>query len=183
MIRTKIWRSIAIALVVIGMAIAAAYYIPRLRTKGPAEVQKVSEEMRAVTIFFGNKSADGFVSETREVPVAQGFEDQVKLVLAELIKGSRDTDKIGAMPDGTELIQVFWVEDTQTLVLDFNNAFTANHPGGSTGEYYTISNIIKTVSANFPQVARVQFLIEGNQVESIAGHYAVDKPIDVKKWR
>ena len=183
MIRTKIWRSIALALAVIGLAIAAVYYVPRLRTKGPAEVQKVSEEMRVVTIFFGNKSADGFVSETREVPVAQGFEDQVKLVLAELIKGSRDSDKISAMPDSTALIQVFWVEDTQTLVLDFNNALVANHPGGSAGEYYTISNVVKTVSANFPQVARVQFLVEGNQVESIAGHYAVDKPIDVKKWR
>jgi spore germination protein GerM len=182
-IRTKIWRSIALALAVIGLAIAAVYYVPRLRTKGPAEVQKVSEEMRVVTIFFGNKSADGFVSETREVPVAQGFEDQVKLVLAELIKGSRDSDKISAMPDSTALIQVFWVEDTQTLVLDFNNALVANHPGGSAGEYYTISNVVKTVSANFPQVARVQFLVEGNQVESIAGHYAVDKPIDVKKWR
>jgi spore germination protein GerM len=182
-IRTKGWRSIAIALAMLAVIVAAIYLVPRLRTKGPAEVQKVSEEMRAVTIFFGNKSADGFVSETREVPVAQGFEDQVKLVLGELIKGSRDSDKISAMPDSTALIQVFWVEDTQTLVLDFNNAFVANHPGGSAGEYYTISNVIKTVSANFPQVARVQFLVEGNQVESIAGHYAVDKPIDVKKWR
>jgi hypothetical protein len=182
-IRTKVGRSLAIALAVLAVAVVALYLVPRLRTKGPVEVQRVSEEMRAVTIFFGNKSADGFASETREVPAAPGFEDQVKLVLAELIKGSRDSDKISAMPDSTELLQVFWVEDTQTLVLDFNNAFTANHPGGSAAEYYTISNIIKTVSANFPQVARIQFLIGGNQVESIAGHYAVDKPIDVKKWR
>jgi spore germination protein GerM len=183
MIDTKIGRSIAIALAVLALAIAAIYLVPRLRTKGPAEVQKVSEEMRAVTVFFGDTGAEGFVSETREVPVAQAFEDQVKLVVAELIKGSRESNRISAMPPGTELVQVFWVEDTQTLVLDFNNKFTANHPGGSTGEYYTIANIIKTVSANFPQVARVQFLIEGSAVESIAGHYSVDKPIDVKNWR
>jgi len=176
-------RLIVIALVALAVVLAAVYLVPRLRPTGPAEVQKVSEEMRAVTIFFGNKGADGFVSETREVPATQGFEDQVKLVLAELIKGAHDTDKAAAIPDSTQLVQVFWVEDTQTLVLDFNKAFTANHPGGSTGEYYTIANVIKTVSANFPQVARVQFLVEGNQIESIAGHYAIDKPIDVKKWR
>ena len=183
MIDTNIGKKIAIALAVLTVIIAGLYLLPRLRMKGPAEVQKVSEEMRAVTIFFGDEGADGFVSETREVPVAQGFEDQVKLVLAELIKGPHESNRISAIPPGTELIQVFWVEDTQTIVLDFNNAFTVNHPGGSTGEYYTITNIIKTVSANFPQVARVQFLIEGNAVESIAGHYSVDKPIDVKKWR
>ncbi|MDD4857284.1 MAG: GerMN domain-containing protein [Candidatus Krumholzibacteria bacterium] len=183
MIGTKIGKSIAIALTVLAVVVAAAYLVQRFRAKGPAEVQPVSEEMRAVTIFFGNHEADGFASETREVPVAQGFEAQVKLVLAELIKGSHDSDNISAIPQGTELIQVFWVEDTQTLLLDFNKAFTANHPGGSTGEYYTISNIIKTVSANFPQVARVQFLVEGNTIESIAGHYEADRPIEVKKWR
>jgi germination protein M len=182
-IDTNIGRSIAIVLVVLAVVVAAIFLVPRLRVKGPVEVQKVSEEMRAVTIFFGNREADGFVSETREVPVAQGFEDQVKLVLAELIKGSRDSDHINAMPQGTGLIQVFWVEDTQTLILDFNNALSANHPGGSTGEYYTISTIVKTVAANFPQVARIRFLIEGQGIESIAGHYALDEPIDVKKWR
>lgn len=182
-IGTNIGRKILIALAILGVIVAAIYLVPRLTMKGPAEVEKVSEEMRAVTIFFGNEGADGFVSEMREVPAAGSFEEQVKLVLGELIKGSRDSKKISAIPPGTELIQVFWVEDTQTLLLDFNAAFSANHPGGSTGEYYTITNIIKTVSANFPQTARIQFLIEGSTAESIAGHYAIDKPIDVKKWR
>jgi hypothetical protein len=182
-IGTNIGRKILVALAILAVIVAALYLVPRLTMKGPAEVEKVSEETRAVTIFFGNEAADGFVSEAREVPAAGSFEEQVKLVIGELIKGSRDSKKISAIPPGTELIQVFWVEDTQTLVLDFNGAFTANHPGGSTGEYYTITNIIKTVSANFPQMARIQFLIEGSAVESIAGHYAADKPIDVKKWR
>jgi spore germination protein GerM len=175
--------ALAIIAAIVVVIAAVAYLVPRLAMKGPAEVEKVSEEMRAVTIFFGNEGADGFVSEMREVPAAGSLEDQVKLVIGELVKGPRDSKKIGAIPPGTELIQVFWVEDTQTLLLDFNGAFTANHPGGSTGEYYTISNIVKTVSANFPQTARIQFLIEGSTVESIAGHYAIDKPIDVKKWR
>jgi spore germination protein GerM len=172
-----------VALAILVVIVAAIYLVPRLTMRGPSEVEKVSEEMRAVTIFFGNEAADGFVSEAREVPAAGSFEEQVKLVIGELIMGSRDSKKISAIPPGTELIQVFWVEDTQTLLLDFNRAFTTNHSGGSTGEYYTITNIIKTVSANFPQTVRIQFLIEGSTVESIAGHYAADKPIDVKKWR
>lgn len=183
MIDTNIGKKILVALAVFAVVVAAVYLVPRLRQKGPAGVQKVPDVTRSVTIFFGSGDADKFESETREVPVAQTFEEQVKLVIAELVKGSHDGDKMSAIPPGAELLQVFWVEDTQTLILDFNGAFTANHPGGSTGEYFTISTILKTVSANFPQVGKIQFLVEGNAIESIAGHYAADKPIDVKKWR
>jgi germination protein M len=168
---------------VLAVVVAALYFIPRLRVKAPVEVQRVPEETRSVTIFFGNKEGDGLASETREVPVAQTFEDQVGAVVNELIKGPRDSDKVSAIPPGTQLIRVFWVEESQTLFLDFNTALSANHPGGSTGEYFTIGTILKTVSANFPQVSNVQFLIDGATVETIAGHYAVDKPIDIKTWR
>jgi len=154
-----------------------------MREQAQPEVQKVPEEMRSITVYFGNKGADGLVTETREIAAGGGFEDQVKAAVGELLRGPQGGDRVGVMPFGTELHQAFWVEDSQTLFLDFNNALVANHPGGSAGEYFTIGAILKTISANFPQVKRVQLLIDGNTVESIAGHYAVDKPIEVQKWR
>jgi hypothetical protein len=90
---------------------------------------------------------------------------------------------VSPIPDGTQLLQVFWVEETQTLYLDFNRALITNHPGGSTAEYYTITTILKTVQEDFPQVRRVQFLVAGYPVETIAGHYAVDGPIDILGWK
>ncbi len=157
-------------------------HLIQVRERAP-EVQRVSQEMKSVTVYFGNKGADGFLTETREIPAGGGFEAQIKAAMGELIKGPQGGDRIGVMPPATEIRQAFWVEDSQTLYLDFNNALVANHPGGSAGEYFTIGAILKTVSANFPQARRVQFLIDGNTVESIAGHYAVDKPIEVQKWR
>jgi len=186
MVHTSIGRKIVITLIVLGVILGASYLYQRLagvREKAPPEVQQVPGETKNVTLFFGNKGADGFLAETREIPVAGVFEDQVKGVLNELIRGPQGGEKVNAMPAGSELLQAFWVEDTQTLYLDFNRALVANHPGGSAGEYFTIGTILKTVSANFPQVKKVQFLIDGSTVESIAGHYAVDKPIEVQKWR
>lgn len=186
MIGTNIGRKIAIAVAALIVVVAAIYLVPGIRragTKGPAEAERVSGETRSVTIYFGNREADGFETETREIPTAESFEDEVKTVIGELVKGSEDSGRMNAIPEGAELVQTFWIEDSQTLILDWNRAFVDNHPGGSTGEYYTISNVIKTIGANFPQVARVQFLVEGAQVESIAGHFAVDKPIDVRRWR
>jgi germination protein M len=183
---TSLGRKIVLVLVVMAIAIAALYLYMRIvaiREKAPLEVHKVPEETRSVTIFFGNKGADAFLSEAREVPVEEGFEAQVRAVLGELIKGTQDREKVSAIPAGTELIQVYWIEDSQTLFLDFNRAFVANHPGGSAGEYFTIGTILKTISANFPQVSKVQFMVDGYPVETIAGHYAVDKPIEIQKWR
>jgi spore germination protein GerM len=186
MIGTNIGRKIVIALAALAAVVAIVYLAPRFRgdrARPPAEAERVSGETRSVTLHFGRAGADGFAAETREVPAAQSLESSVKTVIGELIAGSTDSKKVNVMPEGADLRQVFWVEDTQTLFLDFNRAFADNHPGGSAGEYYTIGAIFRTISANFPQVERVQFLIEGGTIESLAGHYAIDKPIDVKKWR
>ena len=186
MIGTNIGRKIAIALAALVAVVGVIYVVSRVRPergRAPGEAEKVSGEARSATIYFGRAGADGFATETREVPAGQSLESEVKAVVGELIAGSTDSKKVNTMPQGAELRQVFWVEDSQMLILDFNRALADNHPGGSAGEYFTIGSILKTISANFPQVAKVQFLIEGASVESLAGHYAIEAPIDVKKWR
>jgi spore germination protein GerM len=185
-IGTGIGKKIVIVLAtfaVVGAGVYLSFTAKDLWKRVAPPVQKVPEETKSVTLFFGNRDADRLLSETREVPVEQGFEGQVKAVLAELIKGAQDSEKMNAIPPGSALLSAFWVEDAATLYLDFNRAFVANHPGGSAGEYYTIAAILKTVSTNFPQVARVQLLVEGAPVESIAGHFAAGKPLNVLEWR
>ena len=187
MIKTSLGRKIII--VVVGLAVIVALYflLGRLgrvgREEPPPEVEAISGETRSVTLFFANADADRLLSETREIVEGEGIEDRIKAVVAELINGPEGRDKVSTIPQGTELIQAFWVEESQTVFIDFNRALVSNHPGGSTSEYYTISSIVRTIGANFPQVKEVMFLVEGYPVETIGGHYAVDKPIEVLKWR
>lgn len=186
MIGTGIGRKIIIVIATLAVVAGGVYLSFRAKDiwkrVAPA-VQRVPEETKSITLFFGNREADRLLSEMREVPVEQGFEGQVKVVLAELVKGPQDSEKMSAIPAGAELLSAFWVEDTAILYLDFGRALVSNHPGGSAGEYYTIASILKTISTNFPQVAKVQLLVDGAVVESIAGHYAVDKPLNVLEWR
>lgn len=176
---------VVVAFVVIFLVIT--YLVPRLgrrdREELPLEVQRVSEETRSVSLFFVNEQADGFRAEMREVPAEGGVEDQVKAVITELVKGPEDDDLVASIPEGAALHQVFWVEETQTIHLDFNRELVTNHQGGSTAEYYTIGTVLKTVGTNFPQIRLVQFLVDGYPVETIAGHYAVDEPLDILRWR
>lgn len=188
MIETQLGRKILIVVIAfVAIILVITYLVPRLGERGregpPPEVQRVSEETRSVSLFYVNEKADGFRTEARDVPAEGGIEDQVKAVIAELVKGPEDDDLVTTFPDGVALLQVFWAEETQTVHLDFNRALVTNHRGGSTAEYYTISTVLKTVGANFPQIRLVQFLIDGYPVETIAGHYAVDEPLDILRWR
>ena len=102
-------------------------------------------------------------------------------LLAALVSGPGDDDAVSAIPPGTAVHEVFWVADTGTLYIDFNRGITTGD--GSTGEYYTITTIIRTIGANFPQAEMVQFLVEGYPVETLSGHYGVNNPLDIRKWR
>ena len=81
-----------------------------------------------------------------------------------------------------EFLDLFLSAEPEFLLyLDFNRGITTGD--GSTGEYYRITTILRTIEANFPQVLRLQFLVEGYPVETLAGHYGVDRPLDIRKWR
>jgi spore germination protein GerM len=185
-IDTKLGGKIIIVLVVVTILVVSVYLISRWREMAeevPPEIERIPEETRSVTLYFASEEADRLLSETHEIAVEERIEEQVKAVLAELIRGPEDRGRVSPIPQGTEILQAVWVEETQTIYIDFNRVLVSAHPGGSTSEYYTISVIIRTIAANFPQVRRVQFLVDGYPVETLAGHYAVGEPIDVLRWR
>jgi hypothetical protein len=41
----------------------------------------------------------------------------------------------------------------------------------------TIYSIVNSLTLNFPQIKRVQILIDGKAVESIAGHISLKQPV------
>jgi hypothetical protein len=181
---TDLGRKIGIAVIVLAVVIATILVIGRWtggEDEEPGGIQQVAEETRSVTLYFAGRDADGLVAETREIPVREGVIGEVKAVMGALLSGPEGGDGISAIPPGTSVLQVFWEEGTGTLYLDFNRGIMTGE--GSTGEYYTITTIIRTIGANFPQASRLQFLVEGYPVETLAGHYGVSKPLDIRKWR
>jgi hypothetical protein len=44
----------------------------------------------------------------------------------------------------------------------------------------TVYSIVNSLALNFPQIKRVQILIDGKPIESIAGHLSLKQPIPPK---
>ena len=94
----------------------------------------------------------------------------------ELIKGpTAQSGLYATIPPGTRLMDIK-IEDGLATV-DFSEAIKSKHPGGSAGESLTIGSIVNTLT-QFPTVQKVQILVEGRVVETLAGHLDISKPLE-----
>ncbi len=175
-----------IALVAVALAAGAWYLLGRRPAteppSGPARVTPVPSGSRTVTLFFAAADRPALVPRVRQVAVGRDVADQVERVVRALLAGP-DEGAVSAIPRGTRLIEAFLDEESHTVYLDFSGELVTAHPGGAAAEAATVASIVRTVSENFPEVRRVQILVDGAQVGTLAGHVNVHGPLDVDDWR
>ena len=70
---------------------------------------------------------------------------------------------------GADIRDVYWIGD-DTLVVDTTSQFADGHPSSILAEQLTLTSLIETVNSNVPGIARVKFLINGQERETLAGH-------------
>jgi len=173
-----------LALVLLGVILWLVTRTPKVsEPPAPKRVESVPEGTRNVTLYFADTDDPSIHAETRELAVGRRIDEQVRQVIDALIAGPDKTEGISAIPAGTQLLSVMVESDSGTVYLDFTSELVTAHPGGSAAEYCTIASIVRTVGENFPELQRVQLLVDGSQVETIAGHMRADQPVYVREWR
>jgi spore germination protein GerM len=139
--------------------------------------------LRSVVLYFAEPNAEGLVTERREIPVGAILEERVEATLRALIAGPDQQGALPVLPREAQVMQSFFDEETGVLFVDFNTALVTQQPGGSTAEYYSLSALVRTLGANFPEVTAVQILVDGQPIDSLAGHFDTSKPLDVATWQ
>jgi hypothetical protein len=61
--------------------------------------------------------------------------------------------------------------------VDLSREASANHPGGSLEETLTVYTIVNALTVNLPAIAHVQILIDGKEVDTLAGHVDLRHPL------
>jgi spore germination protein GerM len=137
---------------------------------------------RAVILVFPEWDAAGYVTERRRVPSRGRDAEDLRAILAELCAGPARSGAASALPPRTEVLGAFLDREGREAVLDFSDALVVDHPGGSAAESATLTSILRTVALNFPELEVCRILVGGQQIETIAGHIALNRPFDLRRW-
>jgi Sporulation and spore germination len=70
---------------------------------------------------------------------------------------------------GADIKDVYLIGD-DTMVVDTTLQFADGHPSGILLEELTLTSLIETLAANVPGIAKIKFLVDGQERETLAGH-------------
>ena len=136
------------------------------------------EKKREVLLYFSDREGEYLMGEKREIIKKNQVKEEAKETISELIKGPKGK-LIPTLPPRTKLLTL-QINDGGVANVNFNSVLSKDHPGGSTAEMMTVYSIVNSLAINFPQIKRVQILIDGKPIESIAGHLSLKQPIPPK---
>ena len=106
------------------------------------------------------------------------LEEEIKQTLAALTDPPAPP-LVRTIPQGTRVLSVR-VKD-HTAYVNFSSELVENHPGGSSAELQTIYSIVNTLVINFPQIKRVQILVDGRKRRTLSGHILINMPLRANK--
>jgi spore germination protein GerM len=129
----------------------------------------------AATLFYAAPDGDALVPVRRDVPLAQGIEAQGREILISQL-AAPPQPHVSPIPAGT-MLRAFYVTDRGDAFVDLSPEVSTAHPGGSLTELLTVQAIVNAVIANLPAVQRVQIMVNGKEVDTIAGHVDIRRPL------
>jgi hypothetical protein len=71
---------------------------------------------------------------------------------------------------------VFITERGDAFV-DLSGEVSSRHSGGSLDEIFTVYTIVDALTVNLPAIKRVQILVDGKEVDTLAGHVDLRHPL------
>jgi len=129
-----------------------------------------------LTLYFGDDQAMYLIPEIREVTIQKDASTEAiaAAIVNELIAGPTDKKMIATMPKGTKLLSLKITD--QIAMVDFSQEMKSNHPGGSSGEVMTLNSLVDSLT-ELQGIKKVQILINGEKIETLAGHMDTSKPL------
>jgi hypothetical protein len=138
---------------------------------GPA----AAERRITATLYFISEDGLSLVGVPREVVFGEAIAEQARRII-EAQLGTAPASLAAAIPQGTTLRAVF-ISGRGDAFVDLSGQARANHRGGALDELFTVYALVNALTVNLPSIARVQILVEGEEVDTLAGHVDLRNPL------
>jgi hypothetical protein len=183
------WAAIfVIALAAVAFGVALMVGLNRLLTR-PAGVPAAVDQAAApgaatppavpkikATLFFLSEDGLHLVPTEREVPLAEGPVAQARSILEAQLSMEAPAPLITTIPKGSALRGIY-VSGNNEVFVDLEPTIRTAHPGGTLEELMTVYTIVNAVLTNLPDFKEVQILIGGQEVDTLAGHIDLRRPL------
>jgi spore germination protein GerM len=145
-------------------------------TTEAAEARKIRARL-----FYVNEHGTGLTAVEREVLYGDSTAEQARRIIESQIAPPPES-MVSAIPPDTKLRTIFFTKAGEIYV-DLSADVQTNHPGGTTNETLTVYSLVSALTSNLPAVTSVQILVEGREVDTLAGHLDLRRPIEQDlKW-
>ncbi|HYT76921.1 MAG TPA: GerMN domain-containing protein [Vicinamibacterales bacterium] len=126
------------------------------------------------TLYFVGDDGMGLVPVQREVPFGASVAEQARAIIEAQLAPAPPL--ISALPPDTKLRDVF-LTDRGDAFVNLSVEAATTHPGGSLEELFAVYTIVNALTVNLPAVMRVQILVDGKEVDTLAGHVDLRHPL------
>jgi hypothetical protein len=146
----------------------------------------VAERKINATLYFVAEDGMSLVGVQREVAFGEPVAEQARRIV-EAQLGAAPEPFATAVPGGTTLRGIYITErncntDGAACVhdafVDLSAEARTKHTGGALDELFTIYAIVDAVTVNLPAISRVQILVEGKEIDTLAGHVDLRHPLE-----
>jgi hypothetical protein len=179
----RLWILWSFLLIVLG-AIGTFYFLlpwlstqPLRRFETKTTVTAPEGESIKRSLFFCLEDKLAVEERDLPIPLKEDFIAQLRDVIRELIKGPvSDLRLTPVLPEETKIRGIF-IDSNGICYLDFGKEVQERFPGGAWTELLSLYSIVNTLTTNFPEIKGVKILVEGYEVETLAGHIDTRYPL------
>jgi spore germination protein GerM len=140
----------------------------------PSAETNVSPRIKA-RLFYVTEDGQRLQGLERDVPYSNQSAEQARAILeAQLAPATAPL--MTAIPPNTRLRAVYLTPEKEAYI-DLSQDIATAHPGGLVNELLTVYTIVNALAVNLPAVERVQILVDGKEVDTLAGHVDLRRPL------
>jgi spore germination protein GerM len=173
---------IVAAVLVVAIAAVAIVVVPRFSRTPPTNpvvrpttAPAAPERKITATFFYVAEDGVSLIPLQREVAFGEPVSEQARRIIEAQV-APPPAPHVSAIPPGTKLRAVYVTEQGDAFV-DVSGEISRNHTGGALDELFAVYAIVNALTVNLPAITRVQILVDGKEVDTLAGHVDLRQPL------
>jgi sporulation and spore germination protein len=136
----------------------------------PGEARKIH-----ATLFYVAETGSELIPVSTEVPFGDTPSDQARRIVEAQVQAPAE-GTLSAIPAGTKVRAVYLTPRGEAY-LDLSADVARGHTGGTLDEALAVFTLVNALTVNLPDITAVQILIEGREVDTLAGHIDLRHPL------